>query len=224
MSRTIYGVIAFLIFAGFAIVWFFPRLRPPENEVLALCSGVLPHNENLGLKFGSKDNQIDIDIGAVRSVDSTATAAHLDAFIKCLEAAGKEVKVVNGVTLPIEPIGQVANRWEHENGLKIALLPGINPEIINNLRIGPAAGTKFEVMRAWCSPAQAGNCVICEPNDLQDSTPQVIVRLRADNSPVDKVQMPGTWQAPQQGIPNAAWQIVDAQGRRFFYECQRKKK
>jgi hypothetical protein len=35
-------------------------------------------------------------------------------------------------------------------------MPGRNNEALNNLAIGPAAGLKEDIVRAWCSPQQPG--------------------------------------------------------------------
>jgi hypothetical protein len=125
----------------------------------------------------------------------------------------------NGVRIRLEPVGQLANRWRREPGLQLRLMPGSNNEGLNNIRIGPAAGQKEDIVRAWCSQEEAGDCISCEPAQPTADTVEVLVRLR-DNAPLEKRQLDGVWPVPQPGVQSEPWQIVNAKGERFYYECK----
>jgi hypothetical protein len=167
-----------------------------------------------------KDGTTVLDLSGQKGVQTGATPEQTEAFVKCLEVT-KNIKVIveNAVRLPLEPVGQVANRWSRESGLKLRLMPGSNNEALNNIRIGPATGRKEDVVRDWCSQ-QAGACVSCEPSQPTADTVEVLVRLR-NNPPLEKRRLDGVWPVPGPGIQSEPWQIVNAKGERFYYECKR---
>jgi hypothetical protein len=99
-------------------------------------------------------------------------------------------------------------------------MPGKNDEALNNIRIGPATGLREDVVRDWCSQEGAGACVSCEPDQPTGDTVEVLVRLR-DNAQLEKRQIDGVWPVPQLGVQSEPWQILNAKGDRFYYECKR---
>jgi hypothetical protein len=188
------------------------------NDLLNACAQALPQDQRIGLKIEPRGNNgISIDLGG--SKQTGATPEQIEQIVKCYELTKKTVIIENGVRIPLEPLGQVANRWQREAGLKLVLMPGENNEVLNNLRIGPATGHKEDVVRMWCDKEHAGSCVSCEPDQPSDDS-QVLVRLRKD-APIEKTRLPGTWPAPQTGIETEPWQLVNKQGERFYYECKK---
>lgn len=187
------------------------------------CLEALPRDQSVGIKVETlKGGLFNLDLKGQRGSKTGASPEQLEFLVKCIEAAkaGNIVSISDGVRLPLEPVGQVANRWQRESGVKLRLMPGGNDDILNNLRIGPATGLKENVIGHWCSNAQAGNCVTCEPNDPKADTTEVLVRLRA-NPPAEKQQLSSGWAVPTAKAPSEPWQLVDNKGTRHYYECTR---
>jgi hypothetical protein len=211
--------IGILLAAGVAVYLIWQVFREPDLS--KLCLEVLPQNKRVGINLESAGKgRVKLDFSGQRGVQTGATPEQIEAFVKCIEATTKaKVQIENGVRLPLEPVGQVANRWRRESGLKLRLMPGSNDEVLNNLRMGPATGSKEAVISDWCSQGKAGACVTCEPDQPVADTVEILVRLW-DNAPVEKRQLDGVWPVPQPGIPSEPWQIVNARGERFYYECK----
>lgn len=212
-------IVGLLIFAVLAAYVVYQVFREPDFS--KLCLEVLPQDKRVGIKIEkSSGGELKIDLAGQRVVQTGATPEQIEAFVKCIEATIQaKVKIENGVRLPLEPMGQVANRWRREPGLQLRLMPGRYDEILNNIRVGPATGLKEDVIRAWCSQERAGACVSCEPDQPTADTVEVLVWLR-DNAPVEKRQLDGVWPVPQPGVQSDPWQIVNAKGERFYYECK----
>lgn len=215
MSKIFLVVVLILAALGGYVVYNVFRDRPVDN----LCTEVLPHDQRVGLKMDTTgDKTIKVDFGGQRSSPSGASPQQIELFIRCLETTRKVV-VENGVRLPLEPVGQLANRWQREQGLKIRLMSGKNDEALNNLGFGPAAGVKEGVVRDWCSPQKAGACVVCDPAQPGAQDVEVVVRLR-DKAPVVKARYGDKWPVPPPGTKLEPWQLVDRNGERFYYECK----
>lgn len=214
-------IIAGLLILGLLGAYLIYQVFHEPDSPVKSCLEVLPQNKRVGIKIELvRENQVKIDLSGQRGVKAGATPEQIEAFVKCIETTTKKnVMVENGVRLPLEPVGQVANRWRREAGLKLRLMPGSNDEVLNNLRIGPATGLKENIVRTWCSQEKTGACVTCEPDHPTADTVEVLVRLR-DNAPVEKRQLDGVWPVPQPGVPSDPWQIVNAKGERFYYECK----
>jgi pimeloyl-ACP methyl ester carboxylesterase len=123
------------------------------------------------------------------------------------------------VNLSPQPIGQVANLWKGDSRLRLRLMPGKKYGVLNNLLIGPASGTKLELIREWCSQNQARGCVNCDPHEQAVDTVEVQVWLK-DTARVEKRQFQGQWPVPQPGMKLEPWQLVNPRGERFYYECK----
>ena len=215
MTKLIISVVIAAVLVG--VLWYTIFRDPPIDT---LCAEVLPRDQRAGVKLGVlSDGAISIDMSGQRGVQGGASPQQIEGFIKCLEATRKVV-VDSGVRLPLEPVGQVADRWMREPGPKLRLLPGHNDSALNNLRIGPAAGPKEAVLREWCSQKQAGACVVCDPPEPKVDTVEVLVRLR-DKAPVERRRLDGTWPIPAPNAKPAPWQIVNQKGERFYYECRK---
>jgi hypothetical protein len=190
------------------------------TEIGELCAEVLPQDKRIGMKTEyTKNGVVKLDLTGQRGVPAGASPEQIEKFIQCLERAKEKVIVESGVRLPLEPLGQVANRWKSEHGLQLRLLPGANDEVLYNLRLGPAAGLKENVIREWCTHRNAGRCVTCEPTEPTVDTVEVLVSLRRD-APAAKRKLDGVWPLPPPGVPVEPWQLVNEKGERFYYECR----
>jgi hypothetical protein len=190
--------------------------RPTHDSV---CLALLPLQVKTGL--GIDGTTIKVDIGAVQK-SSGASPEQAASFIECLkrENPAARVETTNGVLIPRLPAGELSDNWHSEQGLQVSLEPEPGaPEknkVLQNLSIGPAAGTKAAVIGSWCKAAQA--CVTCDPQAITDATNQIIVRLKQD-ALYDKRQMEGTY-PPSPANPHKPWEDVNEKGERFYYECK----
>src|SRR5579864_7939559 len=197
------------------------RVFSPPVNLQNACVQALPQNQRVGIKVEQKnDGSITMYVAGQQGVQAGATPQQMEQFVKCLElVTGAKVTVENGVRLTLEPVGQVANVWQREKGVKLLLMPGDNDEALNNLRIGPAAGLKEDVIRSWCSKEQTGACVSCDPNHPTADS-EVVIHLR-QNAPLEKLRLSGTWPVAPQGTKLEPWQLVNSKGERFYYECKK---
>jgi hypothetical protein len=200
----VFGVVAYFVF------------RPTPDSV---CLSLLPQKASAGFTVDGKT--INVNIGALQE-SSGANPEQALSFIECLKRSNPEATVQssNGVIIPREPIGQLSDAWNKEQGLRIALEPNpASPEdnrVLQNLAIGPAAGTKSAVVKNWCT-AIAQACVTCDPPDVSQN--EVVVRLK-DKAPVERRQMSGRY-PPSPSNPHQPWEDVNEKGERYYYECQR---
>lgn len=212
---TILGVVAiFAILAAFLIARFNPSPLPEE----VICERLIPGVKEVGLKFSrAADGGVDVGLNGKVST-SQATAELVDKILECV-GSHNSMKIVHAVNLDLEPIGQVADHWKGDRDLRLKLMPGGDMSILNNLRIGPVVGKKQEVMREWCGPSQAGNCVKCSPSEPTEDTQYVEISL-LPNPPVERQQMPGTWNGAGPGGKLEPWQLAEPDGRRYLYRCK----
>jgi hypothetical protein len=215
MRPRVAVALIFAVVVVFAIWWLVPRSLP---EVV-ICEKIVPGSTSVGLKLGrAKDGGLDVGFdGSVTKTEANSEALH--AFLECLSIQNpqKSVNLIGGVDLPkLEPIGEVADHWKSDTDMTLSLMPGLDNAVLNNLRIGPAAGTKADVIGAWCSGTAA--CVKCSPSNPGAKTRNVEIEL-LPNAPVEKKLMPGKWPLPPPGSALKPWQIVDQNGDRFFYRC-----
>ncbi|WP_425404227.1 hypothetical protein [Hwanghaeella sp.] len=206
-------ILSLALLVGAFIAWLVLRDSCEQDKIVCDCAVVLGAKKVGGVKVETgKDGKANVDVGAVLESSTNVAAVQVEAWTNCLEQRGKAHRIVNGVSLPAEPIGQVANRWKREQGLQIDLGSTSN-KILQNLKIGPTAGPKSSVIQSWCT-GEAGSCITCEPTNWQDAGVQVSVRLKA-NAPVEKTVMSENWSP----LASEPWQIVDEQGTRYFYRC-----
>ena len=232
-SRAFLYAFGFLI-AGcvVALLLYFIFGQEPDpcegDKTVCICLAVLPQERKGGFTLSVSDKgAVDVDVSGERDTAVDASSEQLDAFVACLKERGRQVTISNGVRIPLEPVGQVANRWSRESGLKLNLLPGVNEEVLQNLRIGPAVGSKSVVISDWCGPEIAGSCVTCDPKSPDDSTTEVVIELKP-KSTFTRKQMAGIWAAPildsetgEQVSPGEPWRLVDKDGKRYFYQCDK---
>jgi hypothetical protein len=185
-----------------------------------VCLALLPQQANAGFSVDGKS--IKVDIGAVQK-STGANPEQAASFIECLKRENPTAKLeaTNGIIIPRSPAGEVADVWRGEQGLQLTLEPepgaSDRNKVLQNLSIGPAAGTKTTVVGSWCKASQA--CITCDPKTITDSTNQVIVRLKTD-AQYDKRQMEGTYPISPQNA-RKPWEDVNEKGERFYYECKR---
>src|SRR5437899_2873699 len=96
-----------------------------DPDISKVCLEVLPQDKRVGIRIEQlRKDQLKIDLSGQRGVQAGATPQQIDAFVRCLEVTGKKVTIENGVRIPLEPVGQLANRWRRELGLQLRLMPG----------------------------------------------------------------------------------------------------
>jgi hypothetical protein len=227
-------VLGLAVIAAFMWVSFrlFPEPpKPPQDPEILACLAIVPQTAKLGIDFKSTGtNEIVLTPSASRESAVGIDPKVAELVVKCLQDRGRSIKFDDVVRLPLEPVGQTANRWKRESGgPALRLVAGANdpPDVLYNLQIGPAVGQKAQVIRSWCGAGEAGACVTCSPAEFQDNIPEVVVRLR-ESPPVVREQLEGNWAVPaldQAGKPTGLepWQLVDAQGKRSFFACKRGK-
>lgn len=223
MNRTIaaiIGLVAVVAIGGVVATIAIFRIYTPTPEEVVACQHLLPSNRQVGLGATTgTGGLLNFDLKALQE-STGATPDQASAFLDCVGKL-KSIQVTNGVNFPLQPLGQVANQWMRDsNDLRLTLMPGINDAILNNLRIGPAAGTKWAVTKDWCGPKIAGRCVECNPSAPDEKTAYVQITLRPD-APVERKQMAGKWPIAPPGTSYEPWQLVDQAGNRFLYECGR---
>jgi hypothetical protein len=227
-TTTIAAVVFILALAAVAVAAIYFMFRqPPFSEEFAICYQALPQDRQTGIsgKFDQK-GEIVIDITGKVNQPGTPTEAQLDTFLECVKGlTNRPIVLGNFVRLPLEPVGQVANRWSRETGGPKLL---IDPAAVNTLsliRIGPATGTKADLVTRWCAANAA--CVKCDPGTAADDTVQVLVS-QLPNAPLVEKELPSDsgdpWPVPPldaAGKPIAEpWQKIDQQGRRYYLECR----
>ena len=209
-----------VIYLGLGLVFAFVAYLVFRPTPTSVCLALLPQKANAGFSIDGKT--IKVDIGVVQE-SSGASPEQAASFIECLRNRNPEatVETSNGVLIPRMPVGELSDNWHSQRGLQLSLEPEPNaPEknkVLQNLGIGPAAGTKAAVVRDWCKAAQA--CVTCNPQAITATSNQVIVRLKADAT-YDKRQMDGNY-PPSPANPHMPWEDVNEKGERFYYECRR---
>jgi len=231
MRFTTAIVLVVVVLAALYAVWIFVVTppKPTPDPIIANCAAVLPQNARLGTKVAiDKDNNATLDFGGESAQSVGASPEAIAAFIACIEKAIKgKVLVKDGVRLPLEPIGQVADRWKAGEGVKLRLSSGGNSEVLQNLRIGPAIGlSREDVIREWCMQNQQAGCIRCDPSAVPDGIPEVLIGLMP-NAPVKKIAMDGDpWPKnvtdPQTGKPVndfKSFELIDENGVRYYYEC-----
>lgn len=222
MKRHVYHITILFIFAG--VVGLYYLLFRDETDLCAAdpvvcpCLKILPSDKSLDIKFKtSKKGQLnEVEFSGSKNRDDDPSPELAEKFVQCLERVRPDVAVTNFSRLDTAPLGQVAHQWQRATGMKITLRPRDETEraILNNLQIGPISGLRWRIMGRWCADPMAA-CVQCsEPTPDQD-TVAVEVRLR-EGAPVERRFWSGNW--PREG-EQEAWELVDAEGRRYLYEC-----
>lgn len=201
---------------------------PKYDERFGACYALVPDERKAGLAVEYEtDGAAVVGLKTEIAKANQPTPEQLAAFIQCMDKilGADKVQLSNLVRLPHEPLGQVANRWARETGIKLALVPSVAASV-NLLRIGPTVGTKAEVLTQWCAALSA--CVSCDPAAPTDDTPQVAVSLRPDAPALRTVEMPSAsgdpWPIPPKDPATGAskaepWQDIDNKGRRYYREC-----
>jgi hypothetical protein len=206
LGLIILGLITRLLIANFS---------DPALPEVAICKSLLPGGNTVGLNIkATGKREVSVDVGGSNISYGANSVVQADAFIKCLEKTLK-IKVVNGVSIPeLQPIGAIAHNWSRDEDLKVKLLfSDAEKEILNNLYIGPAVGTKADILIDWCSTDKFGKCAKCDPMKIDLSTKLVNVTLIA-NAAVKKIVMSDGWKVPSEN----PWELIEGQTR-YVYSC-----
>lgn len=145
------------------VYWVIPKQDscPKGYEV---CCRLLPEDRRIGVDFaigGDRIGEVGIKGGVDRS--NSPTGPQLEAYMQCIgevaKQRGDEVKLINIVRIPQEPIGQVRDMWAAEqDGPKLQWIRSYDP-LLSLIRIGDDVGTKANVIGRWCR--ENALCVDC---------------------------------------------------------------
>lgn len=220
MKNTVYAMIlTAVVIIVIVVAWLLFR---PKDGLVDACVQALPGTEGLTSAVELSGDRWKFDVKAGRD-RAGATPELLEKFTDCLRAAaearGTSIVIVNGVDIPKPlPIGQVADQWSDDKGGFYVDLRPSDQESVQNLRIGPAAAPKPVVIAAWCQ--ENADCVSCDSRNVSNDRGTVVVALK-DKAPMKKVLMSEGWPVPNAKATPRPWQLVDSDGRRYFYECRR---
>lgn len=214
------AVLGGLALLGF-IVW---RLTMPATDLWSYCTRLVPGWERMQVTFGtgSQGKVPTLDIGAGR-LNDTADAAVIAALSQCVrDKSGVEPAVRWLVSIQSEPLGQLANRWNQEPGLRVRLGPSAEQNdiaVLNNLKIGPTnkAVTKVELLQQWCR--QSAACVACDPADIAAEASEVEVRLKPKPATSKQVYQDVAGAAKPDGTYEP-WQLIESDRKRYYFVCQ----
>jgi hypothetical protein len=219
------GVVALLVI--FPPEWLLLQFEPPEVrnriKIAKLCLQVFSSEQQLGIKtfYDSKKGNFSFDLGGSRKSSSTESAEIIDRVIKCIEKAYADANLKNTFvsTGPL-PLGQIAQQWADGQPTIYLERPDKHEDeiILNNIRFGPAAGDKRDLLAFWCK--NMSSCVNCKPNttDAEFSSASTITVSLKSGPPLIKEKMKGTWTNPKD-----LWELVDESGTRYLYRCEEKK-
>ena len=156
-ERLIYGVLV-LILLG--VVAYFVLKAPwscKSDAETCACLAIIEKDKNFTFKIQSDPktgfaNGIEFSVGKTRMASTSPEL--VTKFVECLNSTRKPIEFidVNYVRLTRSPLGQIADLWSLQNGLKILLNWRDQKEkkIINNLKIGGESGIKWQILAAWC--------------------------------------------------------------------------
>ena len=213
-----------IVFIGAAAVVLIVLIRtPPSDDPLTICRELIPKDETAGFKLESEGaGKIKVDIGQASSTqerDTKETAEIIGKITDCAEKMHRDVTVVGGVNLPEEPLGEVADRWNDEQGLHVDLraTDEHQQEFLNNLRVPPSAGTKAQVIQSFCH--ENASCIDCSPMPLDQDSSHVTISLKTDAKLAKVPMIKQPWPVPNPGTKLSPWQLVDPQGKRWVFQC-----
>lgn len=216
-----------VVVVGLFVIAFIAWLifRPPA-DAYGLCAKLIPGDNKIGLVIKVPEKgPPHIDFGAGTNVDPKVVEA-IDKITACVRDANPAKLVpLQGrlTTTEREPLGQLADRWRREDGIKVRLaIPTDKSETaktLNNLSIGPSNGevTKVALIADWCRANSA--CVTCEPRELVPTAGEVVVRL-TDSASVNEDVYQAVAGAPKADGTYEPWELVDDTRRRLIYTCK----
>jgi hypothetical protein len=222
MNRWAWLAVIVLILAAavVVIVWI---VNPRVDTQIAICAQLIPKDAHVGFTLqNEKGGNIKIDLGQGAQTqlrDTKESADIIEKITACAEKLGRRTIIAGGVNIPEEPLGEVADHWNEEQGLHVDLrvLAPDQQEILNNLRVAPTAGTKAQVMQAFCH--DSSDCTLCSPTILNEDMSHVTISLKPDAKTVKVPMTHQPWPVPNPGASLKPWQLVDGQGKRWVYQC-----
>lgn len=216
-------VVILVVFAGaIALFYFFFQDDTDLCEadpVVCPCLRILQTNRTLGITLETGEDGLlrRVEFGGTVTREEDPSPELARVFVECIESVRPSVEFINFSRINTSPLGLVAHQWERATGMKITLRPRdeMQIEVLNNLQIGPDSGLRWHIMEDWCSGPMSA-CVECSDPNPDPDTVAVEVRLR-DGAPVERHFWSDDWQTNVEQRP--AWELVDAEGRRYLYEC-----
>ena len=220
-----------LIFGGLVLILFgliaFLVLKDPSdckiNPESCACAKIIEKDKYFDFEFEPNPktgifNKIKFSVGKTRAASTPPEL--ITEFVECIKSTRKPIEIVdvNYVRLTMSPLGQIADLWSIQNGLKILLSwrDQKEKEIINNLKIGGESGIKWQILAAWCSSENVGQCVECNPEPNAD-TVEVQIKLRENVNFLKEFWSDG-WPSNTNGNYEP-WEIIDDIGNRYLYTC-----
>lgn len=230
------GFLAVVAVAGFAYYLVFiddTSLCEADPQVCP-CLRIIPENKNFGITYETDDNGrvSKVNFGGEKARDGDPSGALVETYVSCLKELRQDIELVNYTRIDTSPVGQVANQWTRQPGIRLNLRPADAEEaqVLNNLQIGPISGLKWQVVEQWCSQGMMGRCVSCSPSAPDRETVAVEVRLRSA-APLRRDFWSDGWpknvavQDPEDPARMKPlnqykdWELVDETGKRYLYAC-----
>lgn len=227
MTKAFWAIVCMFAIAAaayaYVVYWTNPR---PLPEVVA-CTQALPNAKDIGISFDITNGKEvtakfgqSITPGSRRAEDAVAI---LDAMSRCVAAVrGATFAVERGSAIVSEeaPIGALASIWQADQSGAVATF-SLNSEgdrrPLNNLRIGPDAGPKSDILSRWCASNRA--CVQCKETRLSPNLVSFNISLKPDAKIKEVPMAKQPWPIPAPGSKPSDWNLVDASGRRTIYQC-----
>lgn len=184
------------------------------------CLKLLPSDDKFGISYeiGRSPQLLSkVVFSGDKNISSGLSPELAEKFVDCVVKLRDTVEFINYAHIVTSPIGQVADEWLGETGLKISLRPRDEREIaiLNNLQIGPISGLKWHILEKWCSREVMGRCVTCSSLESGADAIAVEVKLR-DNAPVSRDYWSDNWLTDRPRMP---WDDIDENGIRYLYSC-----
>lgn len=228
MSRSalvMLGILGIVAIAAIAYVAVVINNNPRPPPQLVACVDALPKNANIGIDV-SITNGKDVTAKFGQSTttvtrDTEKAADVIDALSRCVVAANGILRVEGTVIQEETPIGFFADLWANDpKEATVTLRLGSEEErrILSNLRVGPNAGTKEEIMKKWC--AENSGCIDCKPTPLRADLVNYEISLKPGAVTQEVPMSKQPWPVPGPQTRLKGWELVDATGHRTIYVCK----
>lgn len=221
VARLVLGLSALALIAF--VVW---RFTKEPDDMLSFCGRLIPGEKASSFKIEKSSDGVPIISASASSAQDTKDALVLEKLISCPKIA--EPVVVQDISAPAEPLGQIANRWNRDGPIAIRLdLSNSSRALqLNNLRMSQkyvfgveksgAAKAHATILSSWC--AENSRCLVCQPTNPKAGDSEIVLRLKADAPLLEAVYPGGPW-TPKDDGSYEPWQYVKA-GTRYVFVCQ----